>query len=170
MMLKRLLMIGIVLLLAGCAAALGTIPPPIPPTEEPFYAPDFTLTALDGSVVTLSAQRPRWVIINFWATWCVPCVEEMPLLQQIADMYLERLVVLGVNMRETTQEIDAFVAVTAISFPLLLNPYDSMLVEYSVTGLPQTLIVNPDGEIVDRTFGPLNPATFPEYIASLLAT
>lgn len=134
-----------------CAACQSKQPDT--PTEEPFYAPDFTLQTLDGTVYTLSALRGQWVIVTFWATNCPPCIEDMPLLQQMVDDADGRLVVLGVNMREEKALIQPFVERLALRFPILLDPYDQMLLDYNVIGLPQTLLITPTGEIIDRRFG-----------------
>jgi thiol-disulfide isomerase/thioredoxin len=140
----------------GCTPASQTLTP----TSEPYIAPDFTLAALDGATYTLSELRGRWVVVNFWATWCLPCIEEMPALQQIADEYRESLVVLGINMREDVLDIAPFIDAYAIRYPILLNPDDATLIAYNVVNLPQTLIVAPDGELVYRSFGPLTAAAF----------
>jgi thiol-disulfide isomerase/thioredoxin len=142
--------------------------PTAAPTEAPFYAPDFRLNSLDGTVYQLSDLRGRWVVINFWATWCAPCVEEMPVLQQVADRYGENLLVLGINMRETAAEISTFVDALGLQFPILMTPDDATLIAYSVVGLPQTVIVNPAGIIVDRRFGPLETERFTEQINTVI--
>lgn len=135
-----------------------------PPTEAPYYAPEFDMSGLDGSAYQLSALRGQWVVINFWATWCAPCVEEMPALQAFADTDDANLVVLGVNMRETEAEIRAFADEHDIHFPLLIMPDDATLIAYSVIGLPQTFLVAPDGSLVYRSFGPIDFAALRQFI------
>lgn len=125
-------------------------------TEMPFYAPDFTLMSLDGTAVTLSELRGTPVLINFWATWCVPCIAEMPALQQLADDFGERLIVLGINLREAPDDVSAFVTQYQIDFTILLHPTDDVVLNYQVINLPQTLLVAPDGTVVYRQFGPVN--------------
>lgn len=105
----RRLMIGLIalLLVAGCISP-ASLPFATPqPTAEPPY--NFTLTALTGESVTLADLRGRWVILNFWATWCAPCRAEMPYLQQLAQTHASSLVVLGINMREEPPEIQPFI-------------------------------------------------------------
>jgi len=137
--------------------------------EEVFCAWDFSLETVGGETYSLSEQRGKWVIINFWATWCVPCVEEMPELQAIAEEYPDELIVFGINQRESAVEVQAFANDLGITFPLLMNPDDQTLVNYHVMSLPQTIIVNPNGEVVWRAFGPLNLDSFQEVFADLLA-
>lgn len=126
--------------------------------DAPFYAPDFTLSALDGQEITLSEQRGKWVLLNFWATWCGPCRQEMPILQMIAEDYPD-VIVVGINQREGAEVIQPFVDALGITFPIALNPNDATLLNYQVIGLPQTFIINPDGEIVAREFGLFKPKT-----------
>ncbi|MDX2161036.1 MAG: redoxin domain-containing protein [bacterium] len=125
------------------------------PTDAPFFAPDFALTAVDGMTYRLSDLRGRTVIVNFWATWCAPCVDEMPALQTLADQHADSLTVLGINMRESDTLVQVFAQAHAIRFPLLLNPDDATVIAYRVVGLPQTVVVAPDGTVIDRTFGPV---------------
>ncbi|QPC81266.1 TlpA family protein disulfide reductase [Phototrophicus methaneseepsis] len=128
-------------------------------TEEPFYAWDFTLTTLDDTIVTLSDLRGQWVIINFWATWCEPCQQEIPFLNDLHTSQPD-LVVLGVNVREEKALVQQFAHEYALAFPILLHPDDQMLINYNVMGLPQTLLVDPTGIVKLRQFGPLDIETF----------
>ena len=84
--------------------------------------PDFTLETVDGKTVSLSDYRGRPVVINFWATWCAPCREEMPLLQETYDAHRDDgLVVIGVNVRETPEKVKRFLAEVGVEFPVLLD-------------------------------------------------
>jgi thiol-disulfide isomerase/thioredoxin len=119
-------------------------------------APDFTLGTLDGGTLTLSSLRGRWVLINFWATWCAPCRAEMPYLDTLAADNL--LTVLAINMREQPEEVRVFVAELGIDFPILLNPDDATLLAYGVRGLPTSFLIAPDGTIARRILGPVQAA------------
>ncbi len=136
--------------------------------ETVFCAWDFSLEGVDGATYTLSEQRGQWVIVNFWATWCAPCVQEMPELQAIAEQYADELIILGINQRESAATVRGFAADLGLTFPLLLNPDDQTLVNYQVMSLPQTIIVNPDGEVVWRAFGPLDLDSFEDTFSELL--
>lgn len=142
--------------------------PSLIPTEYPFYAQDFTLQSLDGNTYTLSQQRGKWVIINFWATWCVPCVEEMPALQELANKYAGNMLLLGINQREKASVVEQFATEHGITFPLLLHPDDNVLTSYQVLKTPQTIIVNPNGELVWRQFGPIELETFDSILQGLM--
>lgn len=164
---KRWLLI--VLLCVGCSAA-GIPAESVTPTEPPFYAPDFTLTTLDGDTITLSDLRGKWVLINFWATYCVPCVEEMPALQQLAERYTDELVLLAINQREDETLVRTFLQTHDLQLTVLLNPDDATLINYQVIGLPQTLLITPSGEVDYRQFGPIDLATFGDYLSVRLSS
>ena len=152
-------------LLAGCAP--GSFPngapmPSAPATHTRELARDFTLTTLAGEPVTLSDYRGKWVLLNFWATWCPPCVEEMPYLNQLAA---ERdLIVLGVNFNEDRERVAQFVAEKGIDFPILLEPDDITLLFYGVRGLPRTFLIAPDGTLARSVIGALRPAEFGAWL------
>jgi thiol-disulfide isomerase/thioredoxin len=146
----------------GCTGPVPRVPPqpggsPSPAAAAAAHAPDFTLAALDGGTVTLSALRGRWVLVNFWATWCLPCREEMPLLAAAAQEHADTLTVLAVNMREQPEEVAAFLAELGVSLPVLLDPDDATLLAYQVRGLPVSYLVAPDGAIARRILGPVQP-------------
>ena len=125
-------------------------------------AHDFSLPTLDGGVLTLSEQKGEWVLVNFWATWCVYCVDEMPYLQEVADRGDIR--VWGINMRETVDEMNTFVEEHNISFPILLSPDNDTILAYP-GGMPRTFIIGPDGTVVHTLFGPINPDQFDAWLA-----
>jgi thiol-disulfide isomerase/thioredoxin len=95
------------------------------------------------------------VVVNFWATWCEPCKQELPMLQQLAESHPDTLTVLGINLREDESLVASFLDDFGLTFPILMNPDDATVLAYQVMGLPQTLIVNPAGEVVFRKFGPI---------------
>jgi cytochrome c biogenesis protein CcmG, thiol:disulfide interchange protein DsbE len=135
-----------------------------PPRSAPVNADDFRLPTLDGKTLALSELRGQWVLINFWATWCSPCRQEMPYLQQLADRHADRLTVLGINMRESATEIRPFVDELSLHFPILLQPHDSILLTYDVRGLPVSVVIAPNGEQILRLVGPLQPQHFDAWL------
>lgn len=137
-------------------------------TPSPMQAHDFSLPSLTGEQVALHALRGRWVLVNFWATWCNPCREEMPYLQALAERHAADLVVLSVNMRESSVEVQPFVDQFGITFPILLQPDDAMLLEYAPRGLPLTYVVAPDGAIALIHYGALQPQQFDAWLAEHL--
>lgn len=128
---------------------------------------DFTLPDLDGQPHTLSDYRGKWVVVNYWATWCPPCLEELPELEVFHRTHPERAVVLGVNMESIgDRALRAFVARQALSFPILVageSPALNRLVG-PVPGLPTTYLVAPSGEPVARQVGQITAAGVKEFI------
>jgi thiol-disulfide isomerase/thioredoxin len=152
------------------ASAPSAPSPSVEATAVPAeYAPDFRLTTLTGETVALADLRGRTVLINFWATWCLPCRAEMPYLQALAERYPDQLTVLAINMREDGAGIQPFVDELALTFPILLKPDDETLLNYGVRGLPLTFVVAPDGELRLRRVGPVEPATMDAWLAEALA-
>lgn len=173
----------LIALLAACGAA-PTEPaaPPLPTPdfatstplpliefedEEPFYAPDFTLTDLSGASHTLSDYQGEWVLLNFWQTTCEPCVEEMPLFEQIANE-TENLRVLAVNVREPVDLIQPFVDELGLTYTILQSA-GTVTVDYAVLSFPQTVIIDPSGEIVFRRFGPIELENFREELRTRMS-
>jgi len=118
-------------------------------------APDFELVLADsGEVVRLSDYRGQTVILNFWATWCVPCRREMPDLQA-ADIADDTVIVLAVNAQETATAVAGFVEEFELTFPVVLDRQGEVRAHYGAVGLPATFFIDPDGVLRARTFGPV---------------
>lgn len=111
-------------------------------------APDFTLKKLDGKNLKLSELTGNVVLINFWASWCGPCVKEMPLLNKIHKKY-EPLgfTVLGVNVEQDSDNARAFLASNGVDFPILLDSKNQVTQQYDVIAMPTTVLVDRDGKI-----------------------
>lgn len=122
--------------------------PSITKAEEGQPAPDFTLSASDGTTYRLSELRGRPVMINFWATWCGPCKEEMPAIDEAYQAYKgSGFIVLAVNVEESAAPVDRYVSKLKLTFPVLLDPSGSVSARYRVRSLPTTVFVRPDGII-----------------------
>lgn len=117
----------------------------------------FRLRGLDGREVALDDWSDRLVVLNFWATWCEPCLIEMPTLEALWRDYRERgLVVAGISVdRGAPREIlDPYVRNLELTFPILLDPDMKTAVAWHVTGLPATFLVRPGGDVVGLAYGP----------------
>ena len=122
--------------------------------DPPFPAPEFSLMDLDEQVHTLADYRGKPVIVNFWATWCPPCREEMPSMEK-AWQRIERegIDMIGINVGEDFDTVFGFTAEMDVSFPLLLDQDGEVTGKWPIQGLPTTYILNPRGEMVYRIIG-----------------
>jgi len=147
----------------------GFSPPrskPVAPEVEAI-APDFELQSLSGKSVTLSSLRGRPVIVNFWATWCAPCILEMPNLEKFYQRYAGEFEILAVNAGESEEDVRRFVEKIGVTFPILLDPQIETQFLYRVRGLPTTFIVNGDGIIEAVHLGLLSEKQLSGYLAEV---
>ena len=115
---------------------------------------DFQVDSLEGSARSLADYRDRIVFLNFWATWCPPCVEEMPSMQRLADILEpEGLVVVAVNVQEDRALVERFMSDHGLSFEVLLDRRGQVGQSYAVRGLPTTVILDRNGAILARKVG-----------------
>lgn len=152
-----LIAIGVIasgLLLASLAVGVVRDPPQPASPLLGKLAPDFRLTALDGSTVDLAGLRGRPVIVNFWASWCAPCREEAPLLRRVQEEDRDRdLVVLGVIFEDSPENARAFMQRYDQRYPGLLDPDGRTAVDYGVFGIPETYFVRRDGIVTYKQTG-----------------
>lgn len=131
-------------------------------------APDFVLETLDGGTMSLSGLLGKAVIINFWATWCPECKDELPMLEAFHRRYGDRIVLLGVNMRETEGLVRPFVERYGVTYPILLDRFERVSKIYQVTGVPETWLIDANGTAVARHIGPLTDRDLAEAVRLLL--
>jgi len=124
-------------------------------TEVGNIAPSFTLETITGETVSLSDYRGKVVMINFWATWCPFCVDEMPDIQKAQEEFGDSLVVLGINRAESIETQNTFFneLETDITYNLLLDSTDSVSTKYGVLAMPTTFFLDKNGVITNRFFG-----------------
>jgi peroxiredoxin len=145
------------LLLAGLAWVVFGSERPAAPVGEGHPAPDFTLRALDDGEVSLAALRGRVVLVNFWATWCKPCEDEMPAMQrlyQALDGGGDGFELLAVSVDEGDEEVRAFRDRLALGFPILRDPEKRAAGAYHTFRFPESWLVDADGVVVARYVGP----------------
>lgn len=117
-------------------------------------APDFRLPGLDGAAVQLTDYRGKWVLVNFWASWCVPCRTESPDLQAFAERYPDRVVVLGVNQQEPRDTAADFAHQFRLTYPIVLDRDGLVSQGYAIgRGLPISLLVDPTGVVAEVVIG-----------------
>ena len=112
-------------------------------------AKNFSLPLINGEMRDLTHYRGKVVIINFWASWCVPCLEEMPSLERLYQKFKDSgLVVLGIGIDDTAQALEEFQKKLGITFPILVDSKGTLKLPYSIRGYPETFIVDRKGKIV----------------------
>lgn len=157
LMLLALVSSGILLagLLLGIAAEgdSGDASTPAVATEERRLAPDFSLATLDGAETRLSDYRGRAVIVTFFASWCYPCEEELPLLEEAAREEGDDLQVLAVAYDDRRADAKEFIKRLGVTFPGLIDDDDAVAKAYGVRAIPQTFFIDADGMIQDQLFG-----------------
>jgi peroxiredoxin len=139
-------------------------------SAEAFFASAFS--GLDGQLQPMVQWKGKTIIVNFWATWCPPCLEEMPELSGVHAQYQgQGLVVLGISSDELNK-IREFAQQTPVSYPLLSGDLDAMSISESLGNnkgiLPYTAIISPDGSIVKTYFGRVNQSLLEETFLPLL--
>jgi thiol-disulfide isomerase/thioredoxin len=97
--------------------------------------------------------KGQFVVLNFWSTWCVPCIKEMPEFQKAHESLNPKVKIIGINLGESKEKIGEFVQNNRLSFPILLDGYGNVSQEYEVIHLPVTYFITPDGIIRDKIFG-----------------
>jgi cytochrome c biogenesis protein CcmG/thiol:disulfide interchange protein DsbE len=140
---------------AGDAGTDLYAPAGVAPAGTVMAAPDFTLPTLKGDTLTLSDFGGRVVVLNFWATWCGPCVKEMPTLERLADRLADRgLSVLAVSLdMGDPKRVADFVRGYGWRLPVLLDPLAQVGDAYAIRAMPTTYVIGPDGNIRGRSFG-----------------
>jgi len=165
---------AVVLAVGSLAALLGAglthDPNRLPATLEGRPAPDFDLASVDGGQrVHLAALRGQVVIVNFWASWCVACRVEEPVLTDAFQRYRDRgVAVVGVSFQDSAADARAYAAGNAIPWPLLDDPGTRTGLAYGVTGLPETYFIGRDGRVAHKQPGPLASALVEQQVGRLL--
>ncbi len=135
-----------------------------PPESAP--APEVTLNHLEGGIAHLSDYRGKWVLLNFWATWCEPCVAEMPSLEEFSKKFKSKnMVVLAVSVdRGGPDKVKNFVEQHGLTFEIFHDPESTASNRYGVNALPSTFVINPKGNIVSTAEG-MREWNDPEIVA-----
>lgn len=135
-------------------------------------APDFTVLDKDGNTVRLSEKFGKPIVINFWATWCPPCKQELPDFDKLCKEYGDRVVFMMVNLtdgyRDTVDGTKRFVSGKGYTFPVYFDTKDNAASAYNVSSIPQTTFIDAKGNIYTTRIGAMNEATLRIYLDALL--
>jgi peroxiredoxin len=128
--------------------------PNLQPMNDSTPTRNFTLPDAAGSKVSLTDFRGKLVLLNFWASWCVPCREEMPAMERLYQEFQNQgFVILGVNVRDKKEDALAFIKEFKVTYPVVFDPTGRWLLAYGAWGLPNTYLIGPQGEGLARTSG-----------------
>ena len=126
----------------------------VQPVSRNLQAADFSLATLQGPSMTLEDYQGSLILLNFWATWCAPCVMEMPSMQTLYDTFGDDgLEVVAVNVQEDRDVVAAFIEEHELSFPVLLDTSGNTSFDYAVRGLPTSFLIGRDGQLLGSKIG-----------------
>jgi thiol-disulfide isomerase/thioredoxin len=129
-------------------------------------AADFSVTDTNGKTHTLSGYKGKWVLVNYWATWCPPCLEEIPDLIALHENKKNNLVVIGVAMDyRNAKQVTDFAEGLLVDYPIVLGTPEIVRQIGPVQGLPTTYLFNPDGKMVAQQVGLITRESVESYIA-----
>ncbi|QOD91569.1 TlpA family protein disulfide reductase [Lysobacter sp. CW239] len=145
------------------AAPAGTKPAPAGDVTHP----KLVLTTLDGATYDLAAHRGKWVVVNFWATWCAPCLKEMPELSAL-DAMREHIEVVGLAYEDIEPaEMKAFLLEHPVVYPIaIVDTYDPPADFDTPRGLPMTYVIAPDGSVASKILGPVTAQDIEDVVAA----
>jgi thiol-disulfide isomerase/thioredoxin len=145
-------LLGVVVLLLSAVAA---------------FADSFVFKDMQGHEQRLQDYRGKWVLVNFWATWCPPCLEEIPDLMALHEAHKKSdLVVIGVALDSTKESVVEFVAKKKIGYPIVFGDYDLAEQVGEVEALPTSYLYDPTGKLVSYQQGMVTKASVESYVSS----
>ncbi len=163
------LLIGLVaggILLFGLPGRTAASRRPPPPSTGMAVA-DFELEGLNRKMNSLSDLRGKPVVLNFWATWCPPCREEMPLLERYAQVLKDEVQFIGVNYAEDAVTVQNYITANRISFPIWLDERGSVADLYYIDSYPNTFFIDAEGVLKAQHIGQLSEDLLLKYLAAI---
>jgi peroxiredoxin len=150
MSIKRFILILLMIFLIGAAGIHDSL------AVEKLPAPEFTLKTLDNKKVSLKDFKGKYVFLNFWATWCGPCREEMPSMERLYQRFKseKNFTMLAVSIdRGSAKAVKRFIEERSFTFTVLLDDDNEAAAEYGVMGIPSTYLIDTEGYIINRAVG-----------------
>ncbi|MDH7484510.1 MAG: TlpA disulfide reductase family protein [Spirochaetales bacterium] len=130
--------------------------------DQPFEQPNFTVSTLTGSIKPRTATKGNITLLNFWATWCPPCKQEIPTIQKLHDtMKGEKFEIMAISVGEPLTTVKSFVERNKLSFPVYLDPKNTLSAVYASRGIPTTYLLDKNGKFIAGIIGAFeydNPA------------
>ena len=162
------------LVVAGLMAVLATRSPALDKVADSpligHVAPDASGTALDGTTVRLGDLRGKFVVLNFFATWCIPCQREHPELQRFSHEHATAgdAQVLQVIFDDTPDAARSFVAKNAVDWPVIADPEGQIALDFGVRGPPESFIIGPDGLVIYKIVGQVDATGLNKLLRGLI--
>lgn len=144
------------------AAAIGAVPTPLR------AAPHFTLERFDGGSFSLESAGGLPVVVNFWASWCIPCEDEALALQAASTAFAGKVQFVGVDVQDTEVDGRRFLQRFGVTYPNGPDKNGSISIDYGMAGVPETFFIRADGRIQRKWAGPLAPAQIEAFVQELL--
>jgi thiol-disulfide isomerase/thioredoxin len=142
-------------------------------TAAPANVPEFTVLDADGAENRLSDHRGKPVVINFWATWCPYCIEELPMFDEAAKTYGDRIDFMIVDCvdayRETERNAKAYLEENGLTFPAYFDTMGEASALFGASSIPLTVFIHPDGTVMDSYLGAMQQETLQSYLDALVA-
>jgi len=136
------------------SSPLAETPEPETSEEPPVQIPDFEMTFSDGETASFADYHGKKILLNFWATWCGPCVGEMPAFQRLAEEYPDDLMILAVNCGESRETVQKFMEDNSYTFPVVTDEEGDIQALFGgITSIPLTVIVDEEGCVVTSHLG-----------------
>jgi peroxiredoxin len=155
---SRLVLLIALLVVAGVSVYIYSNLPSTTAVVAGDVAPDFQLEDTKGNQISLADLRGKVILVNFWATWCPPCIEEMPSMERLHEaMAGDDFVMLAINTEQNGRTVvPEFLKKTPYTFPILYDDKGVVQQLYSVYKFPESFIVGKDGTVVEKIIGPLD--------------
>jgi cytochrome c biogenesis protein CcmG, thiol:disulfide interchange protein DsbE len=143
-------------------ATIGSVSTPLR------QAPAFQLPLFDGRTFDLNEALGKPVVVNFWASWCIPCEDEAPVLQSAATQYQNRIQFVGVDVQDTDADAQRFLRRFGVSYPNGRDASGAISIDYGMSGVPETYFIRADGQIQRKWAGPLSSVQLESFLTEVL--
>lgn len=131
-------------------------------------APDFKFTLLDGTKTSLAQLQGKPVFLNFWATWCPPCVGEMPHFEKLYPKYKDKINFVAISLDDSKADADAFIQQKSFTFPVGFANNQEIAAKYEIQGIPTSYIIDAQGNVIASYIGAMDEQTLEKFLNKAL--